>query len=421
VSAFSKSSVVKYEFNEEIKDGFPLIIDDTTMAFHMYLRCKTLWYLIHKRNKMQAYKCFTIPQYNPDGTIKKRREIQEPMPHLKRVHSSLNRMFSKVTVDDAISAYVKGRNCSDAAKKHVRKSASFPDAAMVTDSEGNTATSTEENLYRSDPRYSLVNTIEHSHDPESTKIRKYHQPICMIKMDIKNFFPSIKASWIREYFVNEVGYSHYVASLMATLCSVKRKVKNPAGKVIEIKHLPQGSPLSGSLSNLIGFHRFGKKIKNMLEAHSSDWVFTIYSDDIIITHPSNTLTEEEAVMIKDKMHKIITDSGFVVNEKKTLIKWSYRDKIKILGCIVTDKLNVPKQVRNKLASRIHNCKTKGFDSQCSENQTALGLVAYLQGMIEYVRSIRSDLADKFTEELKEAMLLHDLEMNPDHLEGVLLA
>jgi len=415
MSAFSKCSIIKYDFNTDIKEGFPLIMDDTTLAFHLNLRGKTLWYLLNKRNQMTAYKCFAIPQRNADGTLKKMREIQEPMPHLKVVHSMLNRMFSRIKTDDAVSAYVRKKSCPDAARKHVRKSYTFYEDTGESKEQYDI---TEEEL-AADPRFTVKHTLEHSHDPDSRKIRVYHQPICMIKMDIKNFFPSIKASWIREYFVEEVGYSHYVASLLATLCSVKRVVKTKAGEDIEVRHLPQGSPLSGSLANLVGFHRFGKKIKEMLQADSPDWVFTIYSDDIIITHPSNTLSEEAAENITKKMRSIILKSGFVVNEKKTLIKRSYRDKIKILGCIVTDKLNVPKEVRNRLASRIHNCKANGFESQCDKDQTVQGLIMYLQGMIEYVRSIRPDLGAQYTQDLIEAMGLHDLELNPSSLEGTL--
>lgn len=410
MSAFKDCSLVKLEFSDNINHGFPLMVDDTTMAFHLNIRAKTLWYLLHKRNQKKAYKCFAIPQYNEDGSLKKMREIQEPMPHLKTIHSMLNRMFSRVQVDPAISAYVRGKNCADAARKHVRESFSFD-----ADSEVGLA----EKALLNDDRYTLKETVEHSHDPKSKKIRVYHQPICMLKMDIKNFFPSIKASWIRNYFTEEVGYSHYVAGLMATLCSVKREIKSRNRDSIEVRHLPQGSPLSGSLANLIGFHRFGKQIKALLNEHSDDWVFTIYSDDIIITHPSNTLSDEEAKLIQGKIKKIITNSGFQVNDKKSLIKRSYKDKIKILGCIVTDKLNVPKEVKNRLANKIHNCKTKGFDSQCSDNQTVQGLVMHLKGMIEYVKSIRPDIAKEFTAKLNEAVEENGIDFSPSKMEGTL--
>ena len=410
MSAFKDCSVVKLDFSDQINPGFPLIVDDTTLAFHLNIRTKTLWYLLHKRNQKKAYKCFAIPQFQEDGTLKKMREIQEPMPHLKTIHSILNRMFSSVQVDPAISAYVRRKNCADAAKKHVRKSFTFGEGTPVEE---------DEQKLIDDPRYTLKETVEHSHDPESKKIRVYHQPICMIKMDIQNFFPSIKASWIRAYFTEEVGYSHYVAGLIATLCSVKRDIKSPGKDTLEVRHLPQGSPLSGSLANLVGFHRFGKQIKEMLKQHSADWVFTIYSDDIVITHPSNTLSDEEAFAIRDKMSDLITASGFKVNVKKTLVKRSNKEKIKILGCIVTDKLNVPKQVRNRLANRIYNCKTKGFESQCDKNQTVEGLVMYLRGMIEYVKSIRPDLAKEYTEKLKEAIEANDFDFNPTTLEGTL--
>ena len=105
MSAYSNTTLQTYDFNEDVAVGFPLIIDDTTLAFNLHLRTKTLWYLLNMRNKGKAYKCFAIPQFDKDGSLKKMREIQEPIPHMKTVHKLINQMLSASKMDDSISAY----------------------------------------------------------------------------------------------------------------------------------------------------------------------------------------------------------------------------------------------------------------------------------------------------------------------------
>ena len=416
MSAYSESSITKYEFNDVVKEGFPLLIDDTTLSFKLGIRTKTLWYLLNARNDGKAYKCFSIPQYNEDGSFKKKREIQEPMPHLKKVHSVLNNLFASMPMDESISAYVKGKNCAEAARKHVRPRYVF--CAETNDLlEGPETEETMDNLNK-DARWLKRDSFVVPHDNTSKKTYVYTQPLCMIKIDIRNFFPSIKGSWIRRYFRDDVGYSHYVSGLLATLCSVKRTVVTKQKQKIQVRHLPQGAPISGSLSNLIGYSRFGKKTKEYLEAHSPDWVYTIYSDDIIITHPSATLSFKQADEVRDTIMKFITDAGFEVNHEKVMIKRSESTRLKVLGCIVNDGiLNIPSHVKNKVTCMIHNCATNGFESQCKPKQTVGGLLMYLRGMIEYMRSIRPDVAESVAAKLEDALTAHNIDIKPTRLEA----
>ena len=413
MSSFARSSMTVINFDPKIVDkNFPLLIDDFTLAKFLGISNRNLWYMLSQRNNMEAYKCFSIPRKaKAPGVVPPKREIQEPLGFMKELHARLNRHFSVVPMDDSVAAYRKGTRCSDAAGRHVRPSYVFP---------ANVATITpQEQALIDDPRYQVRMVPKVEADTQSEKVKRYHQPLSMIKMDIRNFFPSIKASWIRSYFRESVGYSDYVASLLATLCSVKRMVYQPNTKPFEVRHLPQGSPLSGSLANLVASHRFGGALVEMLKEHSPDWVLTIYSDDIIMTHPTLTISKEELDTIKNKAEALVKQGGFVINSDKSQIKHGNCASIRILGCIVTHKLNVPNALRKRIGSAFHKCLKHGFAATCPPDRTVSGYIMYLQGMIEHVKSIRPDLAAKYADIFNQAKEKYPSEVRPESVGGEL--
>lgn len=440
-SAFSQNSLCTYTVNAEPMANFPLAIDDMTLAFHLGIRNKNLWWLLGLRNQGKAYNCFGIPEFRSDGSFKKIRKIQEPMPELKKVHTVLNGLFSSLPLPKCVAAYVRGLKPADAALQHIRPSFWFPQdpeayeqilykdltvaleaVAAMKDLYANAAEEFKEEIaeveipatqakdlwlqfkkerktidadqaeLEADPRYKKVPRFEQSHDPTSPAGYFYHQPIVAVHLDITNFFNSIRASWIRKFFCEKVGYSHYVSALLATLCTVKIKEQDRSGNEVEKRFLPQGSPLSGSLSNLVGYHLFGENIESLLRQHSPDWAFTVYSDDIILSHPDQTIAKEEVEKVKDTIIKIVEDAGFEINKQKTWIQRSKFDRIVVLGCVVNERLNLPKHVYKGIKSLLHNCLEYGWESQkhAVANRTAEGVVQYARGMKEYVKQVRPD-------------------------------
>ena len=395
-----------------VDKNFPLLIDDFTLSKFIGITNRNLWYLLSQRNNMEAYKCFSIPRKTKVPGVKPpRREIQEPLGYMKVVHARLNKVFCEIPLDESVAAYRKGKRCADSARRHVRPSYVFP----VNDE----PIYPHEQKLLDDPRYQLRMVPKLESDTQSEKVKRYHQPVSMIKMDIKNFFPSIKASWIRSYFCEAVGYSNHVASLLATLCSVKRIVHQPNTDPFEVRHLPQGSPLSGSLANLVAAHRFGNKLVAMLKKHSPDWVMTIYSDDIIMTHPTLTISKEELESVKEKAESLVKQGGFEINTAKSKIKHDKCARIRILGCIVTHKLNIPSTVRKQVGNAFHKCLKYGFAATCPPDKNVNGYVMYLQGMIEHVKSIRPDLAAKYTDIFNQAKERYHEEVQPDIVGGEL--
>ncbi len=85
----------------------------------------------------------------------------------------------------------------------------------------------------------------------------------VLSIDIKNFFPSIKIKKVF-YFFENLGYSNSVSGLLSNLCCLN-------------KSLPQGSPTSPALSNLI----FSKVDNRIIGFTRKEGIrYTRYSDDL---------------------------------------------------------------------------------------------------------------------------------------------
>ena len=412
---FSATRFHEINFSSTIKDNFPLIIDRNSMAFRLGIRRKTLEFLLLLRNagptgtknyrfgkvkpdgsadtdeNLWAYRCFTIKKLSPSGELIKERPIQEPMPALKGVHRSINAMLSQLPYPKAVIAYVKGLGIADAVEQHVRPSYWFAETA--TDDELRRYLDLEK-----DPRYKKVSRPKEPHMKGSEAGRFFYQPLVEIHLDLCNFFNSVRASWIREFFCNEVGYSHHVGWTLAQLCTVKWDDRR--------RFLPQGSPLSGSLANLVAFQRFGKRIEEFLEANSPDWVFTIYSDDISMTHPDQTISQQEVERVRDEVIKYVEESGFTINQDKTRITRSKSAKIKILGCVINERLNVEKSTFNRVKRVLCACIDHGWVSH--DHGHGLKLRQYLVGKMQSIRKIRQDKFDVLMALYQEALTKHPI-------------
>lgn len=170
MSSFTETRVELIEFFDKLKfSGLPLAIDDMSLAYHIGIHNRTLWWLIHTKQK--RYHIFEIPKRGKQGD--RLRSIQNPDRRLKSVQRViLMKFLVPIPVGSHIGAYVPGRSCMSTAKQHVQKGV-------------------------------------------------------IISMDIKDFFPSVKRAMIRQYF-NYIGYPHRVSSLLAELMTYKNFVPQGA-------------------------------------------------------------------------------------------------------------------------------------------------------------------------------------------------
>lgn len=163
----------------------------------------------------------------------------------------------------------------------------------------------------------------------------------VLKLDIKDFFPSIKAGRIFNFF-KRLGYQKSVSQMLTGLCTLEGS-------------LPQGAPTSPALSNLV-VSRLDKRLSNF--AVQKKIRYTRYADDITF---SGTFASGEIIKLVRMASK---DEGLVLNEKKIRLMKKHERQI-VTGVIVNEKLQAPRQRRREFRKVMYFIQKFGLDSHLS--------------------------------------------------------
>ena len=116
-----------------------------------------------------------------------------------------------------------------------------------------------------------------------------------LKLDIKDFFPSITADLLIKTIKNIYPLNMLSDIDIAALVNI---ATNEQGV------LPQGSPLSPLLSNLV-MTEFDKALTGALFNHrKSTYTYTRYADDLLITSPYDFSFDEITNIVKDTIEKL---------------------------------------------------------------------------------------------------------------------
>ena len=212
----------------------------------------------------------------------------------------------------------------------------------------------------------------------------------VIRMDLKDFFPSIPASRIEALFVR-LGYSQTVAAILARLC-VNR---TPAGAFRDVQtggslpwferqalraaHLPQGSPCSPALANLCAY-RLDIRLQALAQALGAR--YSRYADDLVF---SGGRELERAL---DRFHvqvaAIALEEGFRVNTRKTrMMRQGVRQQV--TGIVINRHANIARGEYDTLKAILTNCMRHGPQSQNREGRD--NFRDYLGGKVAYVNMV----------------------------------
>jgi len=340
------------------------IVDDFTLAFFIGFRNKTLWFAL--LNKKQNYTKHSIPKRNG-----KARLIHAPSDIMKAVHQGVHvRMLVPLqeTLGDHVTAYRKNRSILDAVKRHIPKCDTCDSA------------------------------------PKGLTPKKHACPKkgAYIQMDLKDFFHSTSRAWIRNYFETQ-GYSFYVSGLIGNLLTVD-DIPNPAHfKAPDLipknrTGVPQGSPASGAICNLVADQRLDHSILKYLdqlnETHSLKgewaWRYSRYADDMTFTCGKNPPYKEKQRIVQH-LTRLIGTAGYRVNTSKTKVTSSYYQK-KLLGTVFNQRPNIDVGMYLKLRAMTHNCLTQGFHTQYQRAgfKDLTKFIQHLRGKINFVEQIHPE-------------------------------
>lgn len=366
MSSYKHTTIERLELKALLRktEKLPLVIDDWTLSFRLGFRGKTFWY-IHK-NRDSLYKEFRIRKAT--GGM---RTIHNPAPLMRTFSQQLRtRILLPLCAElgDHVSAYQMGKGTIDAAREHL----AYCEVCAPFDVEhtcGPQVVSEGDGLrYRVKKDDCVACSLPPPHECPRKGVK--------IHMDIKDFFGSTRRSWIRQYFQEAVGYNHYVSGLLAHLMTVT--LTNPRTK--ETYHgVPQGSKTSGDICNLIADWRFDRAIKEKYP----EWKYTRYADDLYFSHPKNLPKAETDAFIKG-VEKIVSDSGYRINGKKLHVQRPHRRQ-RLLGVVLNQKLNIPREQFRQMRSLLHNCVQTGFEAQVerAKRDSVENLHHWIRGKIAY--------------------------------------
>jgi len=260
---------------------------------------KAVSYILYKINSEKKYSAFTIPKKTGGE-----RRIKAPIDPLKdlqrRLADLLNECFEE------ICAINKNQKCLSYG-------------------------------FRKGKEGSIIkNAINHRN--------KRH----VFNVDLQDFFPSINFGRVRGFFIKN---KHFeldpdVATVIAQIACHENE-------------LPQGSPCSPVISNLIG-HLLDIRMVNL--AKKAKCTYSRYADDLTFSTNRNEFPEIIAKPEKpegniwlagERLEKEINKVGFSINKNKTSMQYKARRQI-VTGLVVNKKINVKREYYKKARSMCYS-------------------------------------------------------------------
>ncbi|MGK0361254.1 MAG: RNA-directed DNA polymerase [Bradymonadia bacterium] len=281
--------------------GLPDLPDVRTLAMAMGVKVGQLRWLAFHRKVAQTthYQRFTIPKKTGGERL-----ISAPMPRLKAAQNwVLHTLLNPVPLHDAAHGFVPGRSIMSNARPHVGK-------AIV------------------------------------------------VNMDLQTFFPSVGWLRVRGLF-QSLGYSPQIATVLALLCTEAdvREIEIDGRRWFvhaSERHLPQGSPASPAISNLL-CRRLDRRLQGLV--NKAGFTYTRYADDLTF---SSMDPKADIGRLIGMVRRIVTDEGFTVHPDKTRIMRRGR-RMEVTGLVVNDRLGVPRDTIRKFRATLFKIERDGPD------------------------------------------------------------
>lgn len=160
---------------------------------------------------------------------------------------------------------------------------------------------------------------------------------CLLKVDIKDFFPSIAIRRGVSVFMR-LGFPPNVAYYLSSLCFKEGR-------------LPQGAATSPSISNVIA-KRLDARLFGAAKKHGLE--YTRYADDMVFS--GNEMDTEFLSVVNG----IVNAEGFHLNSEKTQFVWEKSKKIITGVSISSGKLALPRKSVREIKQEAHFILKRGY-------------------------------------------------------------
>jgi len=212
-----------------------------------------------------------------------------------------------------------------------------------------------------------------------TNVRQHVGARSILKIDLVNFFGSVSRQSVVDALRSLLdGFGDRDIEVIADLCCYGR-------------YLPQGSPASPVLSNLVCYS-LDVQLNRLARQHGCE--VTRFSDDITFSTsarafpPALAMTWKHGLSYRVALERpiclLLQQHGFAINAGK--LKFQTRPRLlKITGLIVTDEVSVPREFWHNLRAGLHQWRL-GLDA-CARTHSKGCIVAFvnsLRGSIEFI-------------------------------------
>jgi hypothetical protein len=218
----------------------------------------------------------------------------------------------------------------------------------------------------------------------------------VINLDLKDFFPSISYRRVKGLF-RSFGYSEAVATILA-LISTAPDVEEVSldGQTYYIalnqRHLPQGSPASPAISNLICRH-LDERLTQM--ADDLGFTYTRYADDLTFSASGDSL--RHICRILRRTESILDYESFTLHPQKTRIMRRKSSQLDVTGIVVNEGLNIDRKTLRKFRATLHQIETQGLEGKHWGHSG--NLLASIQGFANFITMVNPEKGAQFQEQV----------------------
>lgn len=309
-----------------------------------FKQAKSLAYVLYKMPDAEKYTKFQVPKRSSGS-----REICAPQKSLKRAQAALGALLL-----DCQEEILEMQGRGDTGENPDRISHGFKRRRSI-----------------------VTNAVEHRN-------RRF-----VFNVDIENFFGSINFGRVRGFLIKDKNFllSPDAATLLAQVACFENS-------------LPQGSPCSPVLSNLIA-HVLDIHLVRL--AAKEGVTYSRYADDL--TFSTNQRTFPKSIAVRDgvehqwvpgkELRRLVERSGFALNVTKTRMQYCDSRQV-VTGLTVNRTVAATQEYRHKVRAMIHRLITTGtFDlvknSKDAEGKitkiNVAGKAGQLRGMVDFIASV----------------------------------
>lgn len=161
----------------------------------------------------------------------------------------------------------------------------------------------------------------------------------ILKLDIKDFFPSINFNMVYNICFNDKLYPKKLGILLTNICMYNNE-------------LPQGTPTATYISNLI-LRNFDEEIGKYCDNLNISYIR--YSDDLTFSGDFNP--KDLIVIVRNMLKKY----HFRLNYDKIRVINSSKRQL-VTGIVVNKKLSIKKEIKKKIRQEMYYIKKYGLDN-----------------------------------------------------------